>query len=43
MTTFLIASLSCVIWVYLLAARGAFWRAADRDDVVVETPSESMR
>jgi hopene-associated glycosyltransferase HpnB len=28
----LIASLSCVIWVYLLTARGGFWRAAQRDD-----------
>jgi len=27
-----IASLSCVIWVYLLTARGGFWRSAQRDD-----------
>ena len=32
MTALLIASLSCVIWFYLLAARGGFWRAAQRDD-----------
>ena len=27
-----IAALSCAIWLYLLAARGGFWRAAQRDD-----------
>jgi hopene-associated glycosyltransferase HpnB len=32
MTTLLIAALCCGIWVYLLAARGGFWRAAQRDD-----------
>jgi hopene-associated glycosyltransferase HpnB len=32
MTALLIASLSCIIWIYLLAARGGFWRAAQRDD-----------
>lgn len=32
MTVLLVALLSCVIWVYLLAARGSFWRAAQRDD-----------
>ena len=36
----LIASLSCVIWVYLLAARGAFWRAAQRDDARAAMPAE---
>src|SRR5206468_5301952 len=32
MTPLLIALLSCVIWIYLLAARGGFWRALQRDD-----------
>ncbi len=32
MTTLFIAVLCCGIWVYLLAARGGFWRAAPRDD-----------
>src|SRR5256886_16654851 len=36
----LIASLSCVIWVYLLAARGGFWRAAQRDDARTAMPAE---
>lgn len=31
MNTLLIASLSCIIWVYLLAARGGFWRAVQCD------------
>ena len=29
----LIAALSLAIWVYLLFARGGFWRAAERDDL----------
>src|SRR3989441_2437755 len=32
MTALLIALLSCVIWIYLLAARGGFWRALQRGD-----------
>jgi cellulose synthase/poly-beta-1,6-N-acetylglucosamine synthase-like glycosyltransferase len=32
MMALVIASLSCVIWVYLLTARGGFWRSAQRDD-----------
>jgi len=36
----LIASLSCVVWVYLLAARGAFWRAAQRDEARAAMPAE---
>ena len=28
----LIASMVLAIWLYLIAARGGFWRAADRDD-----------
>jgi cellulose synthase/poly-beta-1,6-N-acetylglucosamine synthase-like glycosyltransferase len=27
-----IAALSCAVWLYLLVARGSFWRAAQRDD-----------
>ncbi len=42
MTALLIASLSCVTWVYLLAARGGFWRAAERDNVVAGTSSEAV-
>src|SRR5256885_10943970 len=36
----LIASLSCVVWVYLLAASGAFWRAAQRDEARAAMPAE---
>ena len=28
----LIASMVLAIWLYLIAARGGFWRAAERDD-----------
>jgi hopene-associated glycosyltransferase HpnB len=31
-TLLVIAALSCATWVYLLAARGGFWRARERDD-----------
>ncbi len=34
MTTLFIAVLCCSIWVYLLAARGGFWRATPRDNEV---------
>jgi hopene-associated glycosyltransferase HpnB len=37
----LIASLSCVIWVYLLTARGGFWRSAQRDDARAATPAQA--
>lgn len=30
--TVAIAALGCAAWLYLIAARGGFWRAADRDD-----------
>ena len=33
MTALAIAALSCVIWIYLLAARGGFWRTTQRDAV----------
>ena len=36
----LIASMVLAIWLYLLAARGGFWRAAERDD---EIPSADMQ
>ena len=32
MTNGLIASMVLAIWLYLIAARGGFWRAAERDD-----------
>jgi hopene-associated glycosyltransferase HpnB len=32
MTLLVLASLCCAAWVYLLTARGGFWRAARRDD-----------
>src|ERR1700682_6705141 len=35
----LIGSLSCVIWVYLLTARGGFWRSAQRDDARAAVPA----
>src|ERR1700674_1470779 len=41
MMALLIASLSCVIWVYLLTARGGFWRAAQRDDAMATLPAEA--
>ena len=37
MTALLIAALGCAIWVYLLVARGGFWRGIQRDDA--PTPS----
>ena len=40
MTGLLIASLSCVIWTYLLVARGGFWRAAQHDDAYLTTTPE---
>jgi hopene-associated glycosyltransferase HpnB len=43
MTALLIAALSCIVWVYLLAARGGFWRAAQRDDTSVESASEPLQ
>jgi hopene-associated glycosyltransferase HpnB len=32
MMALLVGSFACIIWAYLLAARGGFWRAAQRDD-----------
>lgn len=34
MTAWVTASLACAIWVYLLSARGGFWRAAERDEAI---------
>ena len=42
MMPLLIASLSCGIWIYLLAARGGFWRAAQRDDAIATAPSDAV-
>jgi hopene-associated glycosyltransferase HpnB len=39
MTALAIAALSCVIWIYLLAARGGFWRAAQRDEGWMTPPA----
>jgi hopene-associated glycosyltransferase HpnB len=38
----LIAWLSCIIWVYLLTARGGFWRAAQRDDTRATRPADAI-
>jgi hopene-associated glycosyltransferase HpnB len=43
MTALLIASLSCIIWIYLLAARGGFWRAAQRDDTRLTMATEVIQ
>lgn len=32
-----LAGLACAVWVYLLAARGGFWRAAQRDDAIAHS------
>ena len=42
MMLLLIASLSCAIWVYLLAARGGFWRGAQREDAITIMPSNDV-
>ena len=42
MTALLIASVCCLVWVYLLAARGGFWRAAQRDDARPTTSAENV-
>jgi hopene-associated glycosyltransferase HpnB len=41
----IIAALALATWLYIIAARGGFWRAADRDDGVAlrATPSELTR
>src|SRR6478609_2996711 len=39
MTALVVGSLACVTWMYLLAARGGFWRATERDGVAATIPS----
>src|SRR5215831_3889121 len=41
-TALCIAALSCAIWIYLLTARGGFWRAAERDDASVSSPLQDV-
>jgi hopene-associated glycosyltransferase HpnB len=39
----IIAAVVLAIWLYLIAARGGFWRAAERDDsIVLLTPSSAV-
>ena len=42
MTLLYIAMLSCGVWIYLLAARAGFWRAAQRDDTRAALPPGGM-
>jgi len=42
MTVLAIAALSFVVWIYLLAARGGFWRAAQRDDRSMMLPGQHI-
>ncbi len=45
MTTLAAASLACVacaVWVYLLAARGGFWRASLRDDAATHPSADPI-
>ena len=39
----ILASIVLVIWLYLIAARGGFWRAAERDDVNVAPDGDGSR
>ena len=43
MTNDLVASMVLAIWLYLLAARGAFWRARERDDELPLGQGPSLR
>ena len=38
-----LASIVLAIWLYLIAARGGFWRAAERDDLAVAPGSDASR
>ena len=40
MTALALGALSCAAWLFLLAARGGFWRAAQLDDGPVSMPSQ---
>lgn len=42
MTALVIALLCCAVWIYLLAARGGFWRAAQRDDTDLAPASATV-
>ena len=42
MTAVFIAALSCAIWLYLLCARGGFWRAKQRDDASLSAFPEDI-
>src|SRR2546430_9492089 len=42
MTAVFIAALSCAIWLYLLCARGGFWRARQRDDASLSASPEDI-
>ena len=39
----ILASIVLAIWLYLIAARGGFWRAAERDDVKVAPDGDGSR
>ena len=42
MTVVVIGILGCAVWLYLLAARGGFWRGRQRDDTGVTTRAEDI-
>jgi hopene-associated glycosyltransferase HpnB len=37
-----LACAACAVWVYLLAARGGFWRASQRDDTAAHSSGDPM-
>jgi hopene-associated glycosyltransferase HpnB len=39
MTAFAIAALALAIWIYLMVARGGFWRTAEREDGTAPAPA----
>jgi hopene-associated glycosyltransferase HpnB len=41
-TAVVIGILGCAVWLYLLAARGGFWRGGQRDDSSVTTQAEHI-
>jgi hopene-associated glycosyltransferase HpnB len=41
MTALALAALPCAVWLYLLTARGGFWRAAQRDDEPMPIASQT--
>ena len=42
MTGLVVGALSCAAWVYLLAGRGGFWRARDRDELRLPETDENF-